>query len=276
MQDQASTLRRLVSRTATADGSGRARQIVVTGCKGGVGTTTLAINLAVSLRKFASRVLLVDANPARGDIAAMCGLKASRDIDDVLFARSSLEQATVDGPAGISILPRFGLPSSAPGAQSRQLVRQLDAVSRVFDFVVIDGGSCPLTAESLWPVADLATVVTTTDNVAITDAYVLIKSMVRNGIVPPVGIIVNQYRNKLLANDALRRLVDSCSRFLNYEVAFQDAVARDPKLSEAADSGRLVVCAYPSSSSANAILEVSRRIAEVDVRHCGLNSIAGN
>ena len=264
MTDQASTLRRLVSQLDTANGSTRARQIVLSGCKGGVGTTTLAINLAIALRKLASRVLLVDANPLRGDIAGICGLHSGTDLDDVLSARCTIGDAQVVGPAGILVVPRFGMQSTAPGATARQLIRHLDEVSHAFDYVVLDAGSCPLTAEWIWPGADLAAVVTTTDQVAITDAYVLMKTLTRQGISTPLGVAVNRHESETVADDVCQRLRNSTRRFLDRSIRFQCSIPRDPQLTSAATAGRPVVCAWPHAPSAVAVVELARQIAEED------------
>ena len=66
MDDQAKELRQLVRQHArhdTDDGNPRPRRVVVTSGKGGVGTTTVAVNLAVALARQGPRVLLVDAAP---------------------------------------------------------------------------------------------------------------------------------------------------------------------------------------------------------------------
>lgn len=275
MQDQATKLRRLVSRIASVEGtSRRARRIVLTGCKGGVGTTTMAISMAIALRKHASGILLVDANPMRGDIAAMCRLRGTRDIDDVLSGRQTIQQALVTGPAGIQVLPRFGLNTNAVGATTRQLVRQLDSWSHAHDYVVIDAGSCPLNAEALWPVAEHAVLVTTTDSVAVTDAYALLKSLVREHLLADMNCIVNKYESGSALSDIAARLVESCDRFLGLQILGLGGVPLDGKIPLAVASGRSVNCAFPSSPATLAIDEIANRIASANVDGNDLNSLA--
>ena len=75
MHDQADELRELVRRAALENSwvsTAVPRLIVVSGGKGGVGTTTVAVNLAVALAAQGHRTVLVDANLNRGGVGRLC------------------------------------------------------------------------------------------------------------------------------------------------------------------------------------------------------------
>jgi len=123
MSDQADGLRQLVQ-ARTASGSGgtavadppaaarvtgtpptRTRSLVLTSGKGGVGTSNLALNLAVALGELGERVVLVDADLGLANIDLLCGLAPASDLGDVLVGDQPLAEAIVQGPAGIRIVP---------------------------------------------------------------------------------------------------------------------------------------------------------------------------
>lgn len=275
MQDQAHRLRRLVSRVASVEqDSSRARQVVLSGCKGGVGTTTLVVNLAMAMRKQRKRVLIVDANPARGDIATMLRLNASSDLDDVTEGRQSLRQVLLEGPLGVQVVPGGGVRDGAVGAKVLQLVRQLDAVSHHFDWIFIDAGCCSAMAEFLWPTSDRAIVVGTPDFVSITDAYALIKSMCRKRVAAQVAAVINRGRDVQATEEAWQRLSESCRRFLQLELVALDGIPECPSVREAVDSGRPVLCSHPRSHAVQAIHSVAEQIASVDIALTDFNSMS--
>lgn len=256
MHDQAQKLRSLVSRlTPAVDSSSGARRVVLSGCKGGVGTTTLAVNLAVAAKRHVDRVLLIDANTMRGDVARLLRLQSRRDLDDVLLGRCSLREAILNGPADIRVIPRSGDGTQRMDQRLRKLDRHLQRISSRFDLVVIDAGCNPSTAELLWPFADHGIVVTTTDAVAVMDAYALLKMLAgKNGLAAKIGSIVNLSHQDALAQDIQRRLVDSCQKFLRLALEPLGTLPVDMHCRDSAAAGKPVV-AWPSGTPSGTALE---------------------
>jgi pilus assembly protein CpaE len=123
------------------------RIIDVIGSKGGTGTTTVAVNLAVSLAedKSAPSVALVDMNLLYGEIPLFLGIKPSYHWGEITKNISRLDATflknflAVDS-SGIHVL-------SSPARLERQLSatpevmeRLLKVMRTMFDFVIIDGG----------------------------------------------------------------------------------------------------------------------------------------
>ena len=117
MSDQADGLRQLVqARSGTSalaeppailpKASPRARSLVLTSGKGGVGTSNLALNLAIALGERGGRVVLVDADLGLANIDLLCGLAPSCDLGDVLSGDRTLSEAIIAGPADVRDHPR--------------------------------------------------------------------------------------------------------------------------------------------------------------------------
>lgn len=116
------------------------RSIVVTSSVESEGKTVTAIDLAVALAETGERVLLVDADLRRPNVATLLGLDGSIGLSDVLIDRVGLEQAVqTDERGSLAALPSGGVPPN-PNAllQSKVLERLLTELEDRYDRVVID------------------------------------------------------------------------------------------------------------------------------------------
>ncbi len=122
------------------------RLISVIGSKGGVGATTIAVNLAVSLKKEEGNksVVLMDMNPLLGGIHLFLDVKTSfswidgaRDIErmDATYLLTTLYKH----PSGIHILPAPSKPVGLEAATPETMTKLVDLMRSAFDIIVIDG-----------------------------------------------------------------------------------------------------------------------------------------
>jgi pilus assembly protein CpaE len=119
--------------------------IVVFGPKGGIGTTTLAVNLAVALqqRLDGGRTILVDASLQFGDVGVFLNLPPNRNITDLCATIDDLDPDSIDTSAvahasGIRALLAPPRPEMADLVSPDYLKRILEELRRQYDFIVID------------------------------------------------------------------------------------------------------------------------------------------
>ncbi|HET6881150.1 MAG TPA: AAA family ATPase, partial [Pirellulales bacterium] len=196
--------------------------IVVAGAKGGAGTTTIAVNLAVALAGKGRRTVVVDGDLGKGDVAAGCGLHGGPTIVDVLAGRRRVAEALRPGPAGLRIVPgawATGRLTDCDASAQERLIYELRGLDGV-DTVVIDAG-CGMhrILERFWRAADQILLVTTTDDTSVMDAYAAVKTMSRRNCGVPVYAVVNQAARREQARQAHARLAQACRRFLAMDVS---------------------------------------------------------
>jgi pilus assembly protein CpaE len=131
-------------RSQAADGSRRGRVITVFSPKGGIGKTSVAVNLACSLAKFeGKRTLLLDLDLQFGDAAIMLGIEPEKTIYDLVVAPGELDHEKLAGyttahPCGLDILPAPLRPEDAELVTEGKLSRLLEVARSSYDMIVVD------------------------------------------------------------------------------------------------------------------------------------------
>ena len=226
IHDQAKELRQLVQldqRCRPAPSASAPRIVAVIGGKGGVGASTLAVQLAAAIQAGGCQALLVDADPIAAAATALCRLEPRHSLLDVLAGRRKCRETILPGPAGILVLPgpcaddHDG--ASAEPSQAH-LIAELRSPDHRADVVLIDAG-CGTTASArrFWQAADLVVVVTSPDIVAMMDAYAAIKIATEGRASTPIVIVVNRAKSEDEAADVQGRLSRACQRFLGLPIA---------------------------------------------------------
>ncbi len=152
-------LAKTTQRRVSAAPSGRL--ISVLGGAGGVGATSIAVNLAVELAGVATRgVALVDLDFRFGQVATMLDLESTYTIADLCESHEQLEpqvieRALAEHDSGIKALPRPQHFSQAENISAAHCVGVLNGLTSMFEYVVVDGPSrFDMGAKSVLDLAD--------------------------------------------------------------------------------------------------------------------------
>ncbi|MGH7133699.1 MAG: AAA family ATPase [Phycisphaerales bacterium] len=255
-----------------------ARVIAIASGKGGVGKTSIAVNLAIALAATRLRTTLIDADLGVANADVLCGLSPAARIERVLCQRASggnasLSEIGIAAPGGFTLVPgSAGLGRMADlNTRERQwLVEAMVELESSCDVVLIDtGAGVGALVRAMLGAADLGLVVATPEPTSIADAYALIKSMrprTATTSPPPAGpsadasplaLIVNQAADEREARAVHERIAGVCRRFLAIDPPMAGWVAQDPLMARAVRSRRPILLDAPSSPAARAIARLA-------------------
>lgn len=249
---------------STRSEKGAAVTVAVTSGKGGVGKTSVAVNLAVSLARLGPRVALVDADLGLGSVDVALGLAPTHHLGHVLDGEREVEDVMLEGPAGVRIVPASsGLRdlTTLSARQWQRLGRALEAVARSVDVIVID--TAPGISENVVDLlgrADRVVIVTSREPTAIVDAYAVIKVLTRSEAAAEVGVLVNGAEDRSEASLVFTQLRVAASRFLQRRVCDYGFVPDDPAVREALLAQQCLVDFSPQSPASRCFRLLAARL----------------
>ena len=258
--DQADMLRQLAG-SAKRRTSGSSRQqeraglrvLSITSGKGGVGKSSVVINLAESLTVLGHRVLVVDADPGMGDISLLLGMLPPYTLNQVISGEKSLEEIVIDAGSGIGFLP------AGIGAQQYQalspserlsLLQGMERLEQGYDYVLIDTGSgIPANVTGFAAAAREIMLVVTPEPTSITDAYALVKTLSARYGELRFKLLVNRCRDLEEGASLFNKLSAITGRFLEISLEYSGCILNDEMLVESVRRRGPICRLYPDAKA---------------------------
>ena len=254
-------------RSAAAPQEGRApipgiRNIIAVGAgKGGVGKTTVAVNLAVALARYGGRVGIIDGDVYGPNVPIMLGLDAQLESDGKKIVPAEKHGIRV---VSMGFLTNASAPIIWRGPMLHGVVRQFfqDVRWGELDYLVVDmppgTGDVALSLSQTVPVAG-AVVVTTPQTVSLADSRRAV-AMYEKLNVPTLGIVENMsyfecpacgHESDLFGKGGGERIAGELG------VPFLGRLPIYPPVRVGGDTGVPIVVAEPESDVARAFLDVA-------------------
>ncbi len=245
-----------------------ARVLAVTSGKGGVGKTNIATNLALCMASPERRVLLLDADISLGNLDLLLNVRCKYNISHVINGSKRVEEIIEPGPQGLQIIcGASGLDQLADMGESEQhrLLQNLSGLQHASDTIIIDtAAGISNSVVSFCLAADHVLVVTTPEATAMTDAYGMIKVLVRKRYEGPISVVVNMAHSIEEGKKIYQRLADVAARFLKADLYYAGVLLKDERLCAAVRSRQPVVLAYPKSQIAGSFNALAVRLGGID------------
>lgn len=277
MTDQADALRQLareLPETAHRGGPipARARSLVLTSGKGGVGTSNLALNIAIELAVLGQRIVLIDGDLGRANLDLLCGLAPGCDLGDVLAGERAFREAIVEGPAGIRMIPgAHGMRHLMQALDDGpiRLLAELSELERGADYLIIDAGSgLGAAPRALAEAADSLLVVSTPEPTSLADVHAALSSW-RQTVIPMSRCarpraVINMARSRAEAIESLERLCNDSRSFGGIPLEPLGYVRHDARVGRAVRHRRPFVLEAPWSPATRCVRRLARAIVAAD------------
>ncbi|MGZ4454621.1 MAG: AAA family ATPase [Nocardioides sp.] len=229
--------------------------------KGGVGKTTMAVNLALALAdRGARQVCLVDLDLAFGDVAITMQLFPTHSIEHAVGAEDSLDMDQLEGlltrhQESLQVLAAPSHPDVRDRVSPALISRVLRTLRESFDYVVVD--TAPAFDEQTLTAldeTDECVIVATLDVPTLKNVKVALETL-------EMLNIARGHRHLLLnrADDAVGIGADKVEAILGMSVAAQVATALE--IAAATNAGTPIVSGTPDHAASVAVRGLAARLA---------------
>jgi pilus assembly protein CpaE len=234
--------------------------VTVFGAKGGIGKSTVSVNLAVALAKQGGSVCIVDLDTGFGDVTPMLNIKPERTLRDFVRDHEQIGQAEIKQyvshheESGLDVL-------ASPGAlEWRQigvadLRASIEILQRYYDKVVLDtSGTLNEVSEIALDMATMVLWVTTSEFTSVRDSIDALRAL--------DTLSVPRERMRIVLNasspdDSVR--ADTVEQVLQREVFWQ--IPYDKRVRQGTHYGQPVVVSAPQSAAAKSLTDLATLIS---------------
>lgn len=264
--------RQMRSRGQTASWGPQGTVITVFGAKGGVGKTTVSVNLAAALvQETGQSVVLVDGDNGFGDVCGMLDIQPERSVVDLArdlssVTRDTLPKYLMQHSSGLNVLAAPSQTMAWRAVKADDFRKIIELLSKSHDIVVVDtvGILNDLTLVAL-QAASLVLWVVTTEFASVRDSLRALEAL-RSASYPEERVRI--VTNDLATRDGVRptTIQEALGHPVFWQVPFDQRVRSDAQMGEPA------VLRHPSAVGARSLTDLAKTIVGIQPSRQGLFS----
>ena len=226
------------------------RVIAISSGKGGVGKSSIAVNLGISLAKQGKKVCVLDADTGLANVNILLGVQPQYSLEHVLYGAKAIDEIMLSAPYDMKVIPGANGISETVSLHPRQqlrLTRELSRIEQEFDYLLIDtaAGIADTTLDFICA-SHYALVVITPEPTSLTDAFSLIKLLKRRRSHIRFQVVVNMCAGANEGKEIFGRFCSAVKKYIGVELDYLGYLPRDESV-RAAVSLQNPVAMFPDT-----------------------------
>ena len=250
------------------------KTIAIASGKGGVGKTTIAVNLSLALIKQNKNTLLLDADLGMANSHILLGINPKYSLEDFVLGNKSLDDVItntkdklkfVSGGSAINHLLNLS------DLERHKIIQSFSNIKNKPEYMVIDvGAGAESSSLTFMASADRVVIVVTAEPTSFIDAYGLIKTAFLDYKMNNFGVIVNMAHSQIQAKLNFDKFRAITQKFLDVNLKFIGGVTSSQRIKNSIISRKPVMSGNINKSpDVEAFLTAATNIPSVEVNKTG-------
>lgn len=247
----------------------RTKVLAITSGKGGVGKTSVTVNLAIALSQKGFRVVIIDADLGLSNIDVVFGIVPKYTLLDSINNEKGILEVLCDGPNNIKFI------SGGSGVQALinldknsldAFIANMSLLDHIADYILIDtGAGLSDTVMNFVLSAEEVILVVTPEPTSITDAYALVKTVSRIKKECKINVLINRADNENEAKSVYNNFAMVSDRFLGMKLVSLGYLLYDHMFTKSVKLQRPYILNYPKSSSSKLLNDIADSLIKKDL-----------
>ncbi|HEY5583613.1 MAG TPA: P-loop NTPase [Ruminiclostridium sp.] len=247
----------------------RAKVIAITSGKGGVGKTSVTVNLAIALSQKGFRVVIIDADLGLSNIDVVFGIIPKYTLLDSINSEKGILDILCDGPCNIKFI------SGGSGVQElinldknslQAFISNMTLLDHIADYILIDtGAGLSDTVMNFVLSAEEVILVITPEPPSITDAYALVKTVSRSRKDCTINVLINRADNENEARNVYNNFAMVSDRFLGMKLDTIGYLPYDQSFTKSVKMQRPYLLNNPKNSTSKLIYDIADSLIKKDL-----------
>ncbi len=227
--------------------------IAITSGKGGVGKTTICVNLAIAYKKLLNTVLLLDTDLGMANSHVLMGLNPKKSLSNVVNGKSNINEIICETSSGVELVSSGTASSELLNLNNNQRYNLINSVENYLSnkekvkLIVDIAAGAEDNSIFFSNACNRIVVVVIGEPTSFIDSYALIKTINQTSGFKEFCIIINQADNNEQGKELFSKFSEISSRFLDINLHYVGFIDFSRKIKQSIIDRKPIISSEPKS-----------------------------